>query len=286
MAQDPADRFPSAGDLGRAAVAAAAGRALPGAERSVATGEAAPDTSVSPRQYPADSPPPPQSGSPTYVPPPAPVPPPRVPASAAAPPPPPPAPPAAPAPVPAAAAEPPTGGGGASRRNLLVVAGGAAGIIVLAVIVLAVTGAFGGGGSSKQTTTAATPHKPPPTADLSASYKATIDTGGTLSVQLNGARNALVHLAINMPLSCEDGTDDTFRTTFLSATDTQDLGTDGSFTFSGTAKADNFITGGKVTVSGRLQPDGTGTGTSRMIEHSRQHGRCDSSIGRWTATGS
>ena len=39
----------------RRAVAAAAGRALPAAERSVATGDAAPDTSVSPQQRPVES---------------------------------------------------------------------------------------------------------------------------------------------------------------------------------------------------------------------------------------
>jgi hypothetical protein len=42
LAKDPAHRFPSAGDLGRAATAAGEGRELPRAERSVARGEAAP----------------------------------------------------------------------------------------------------------------------------------------------------------------------------------------------------------------------------------------------------
>lgn len=42
MAKDPADRYPSAGDFGRAAVAAAAGGALAVPERTVAVGEAAP----------------------------------------------------------------------------------------------------------------------------------------------------------------------------------------------------------------------------------------------------
>ena len=46
MAKDPADRFVSAGDLGRAAAAACAGHAPPAAERSVATGAAAPPTQV------------------------------------------------------------------------------------------------------------------------------------------------------------------------------------------------------------------------------------------------
>jgi len=42
MAKDPADRYPSAGDFGRAAVAAAAGGAPAVPERTVAVGEAAP----------------------------------------------------------------------------------------------------------------------------------------------------------------------------------------------------------------------------------------------------
>jgi serine/threonine protein kinase len=42
MAKDPADRFPSAGDLGRAAVAAARGEAVTEPERPVGAGEAAP----------------------------------------------------------------------------------------------------------------------------------------------------------------------------------------------------------------------------------------------------
>jgi serine/threonine-protein kinase len=43
LAKDPAERYPSAGDLGRAALAAARGRALAGPWRSVARGSAAPD---------------------------------------------------------------------------------------------------------------------------------------------------------------------------------------------------------------------------------------------------
>jgi serine/threonine-protein kinase len=44
LAKEPADRYPSAGDLGRAALAAAEGRSVTEAERSVARGEAAPRT--------------------------------------------------------------------------------------------------------------------------------------------------------------------------------------------------------------------------------------------------
>jgi PASTA domain len=42
MAKDPADRYPSAGDLGRAAVAATRGEAVTEPEHVVASGEAAP----------------------------------------------------------------------------------------------------------------------------------------------------------------------------------------------------------------------------------------------------
>jgi hypothetical protein len=54
MAKDPDERYPSAGDLGRAALAAAGRAAAPGPERRVAVGEAAPgdeqETVVSPDQ--------------------------------------------------------------------------------------------------------------------------------------------------------------------------------------------------------------------------------------------
>jgi streptogramin lyase len=43
LSKDPADRFPSAGDLGRAALAAAGRSAAPGPERNVARGAAAPE---------------------------------------------------------------------------------------------------------------------------------------------------------------------------------------------------------------------------------------------------
>jgi serine/threonine protein kinase len=265
MAKDPADRFPSAGDLGRAAVAAAAGRTPPAVERSVATGEAAPDTSVS-------APPPP-------APPPPPV--------AAPPPPPPVAAPPPPAPVLAQAAAPPASPppSSANRRNLLVVAGAGLGVVVLVAAVLAATGAFGGGGGSSKPEPKPAP-KPKPTPDRAAAYKGTIDTGGNLELSLTADRTKLDHLVIKMPLSCADGTDDTFRTSFLSATDTEAVDPEGSFGFEGTAAADKFITGAKVTVDGRLEPNGAGTGTARMVERSREHGRCDSSIGRWTAAGS
>ncbi len=49
LAKDPGERYPSAGDLGRAALAAAGATPPPGPERTVARGEAAPDGSEPPR---------------------------------------------------------------------------------------------------------------------------------------------------------------------------------------------------------------------------------------------
>jgi serine/threonine-protein kinase len=46
LAKEPADRYPSAGDLGRAALAAARGEAVTESERSVAVGPAAPDAAT------------------------------------------------------------------------------------------------------------------------------------------------------------------------------------------------------------------------------------------------
>jgi predicted Ser/Thr protein kinase len=57
LAKDPEERFPSAGDLGRAALAAASGSAIGEPERSVATGEAAPAPPQDTPPAPAESPP-------------------------------------------------------------------------------------------------------------------------------------------------------------------------------------------------------------------------------------
>jgi len=55
MAKKPGERYPSAGDLGRAAVAAAEGEAAVPSERSVATGKAAGETKVPPAETNAPS---------------------------------------------------------------------------------------------------------------------------------------------------------------------------------------------------------------------------------------
>jgi serine/threonine-protein kinase len=55
LAKDPGDRFPSAGDLGRAAAAALSGALVTEPERTVATGQAAPDDT---QPHPPPTPPP------------------------------------------------------------------------------------------------------------------------------------------------------------------------------------------------------------------------------------
>src|SRR3954471_20673466 len=70
MAKKPDDRYPSAGDLGRAALAAAEARDVATGERSVATGEAAPTQGLAAPPLPPPAPatyveaPPPRAGAP------------------------------------------------------------------------------------------------------------------------------------------------------------------------------------------------------------------------------
>ncbi|MEA2481137.1 MAG: hypothetical protein QOJ07_3059 [Thermoleophilaceae bacterium] len=135
LAKLPGERYPSAGDLGRAAVAAAAGAELPGAERSVAIGSAAPAPTAAGAEMPATG-----EAATRMLPPSAPAP---------APPPPayPPAPPPGPPPGPGYYAPPPQRPNRAPLIILLVTVlllGAGAGV-------LAATGAF----SSKKDSTAA-----------------------------------------------------------------------------------------------------------------------------------
>jgi hypothetical protein len=131
MAKEPNDRYLSAGDLGRAAKAAAQAQSLSRAERSVATGEAAPAqaTAVAPRG----------AGETAAA---------RTAAAAG---------PTAAAPSPTTAAAQPTtaapgpGGpparGGGGNRNRLLAIGGA--VLALAVIAVVAILALGGGGDDK-----------------------------------------------------------------------------------------------------------------------------------------
>jgi serine/threonine protein kinase len=141
MAKDPAARFASAGDLGRAAEAALHGQASTIAERSVATGAAAPGQSTV-----ADTPAPGPPTAPTH-----PLPP-LAPAQAHAPPPPAhrPPPPAHSPPPPSPPAPPPSG------PSIGVIAAAIALVAIIGVAVaLLATGTLGGDGDEPDTTSAA-----------------------------------------------------------------------------------------------------------------------------------
>jgi serine/threonine protein kinase len=148
LAKKRADRFPSAGDLARAALAAAGGGIPTQPERIVARGEAAPVPTPAPAPPSVPTPAPEPAAPPTAQPRPRipePSPPPRPPApepavTTPASPPITPAPPRAPAPTPRVPKAEPVRGPRASR---LVLASIGAGIAVL--VALAVAGVFGGG---------------------------------------------------------------------------------------------------------------------------------------------
>jgi hypothetical protein len=171
MAKKPEDRYPSAGDLGRAALAAAEARDVTATpERSVATGEAAPSgvTAVplpppTPETYVQGAAPAQQQ----YTPP------------------------------PAAYVQPPGGPGAPpppGRRNLLPFAIAGAGLVVLAAI-LAVVLSSGGGGDKKPeptvavntTLTTTTPATPTP-APSGGDEKTKADIQLALSTTLKAAR--------------------------------------------------------------------------------------------------
>src|SRR5205085_635717 len=152
MAKKPDDRFPSAGDLGRAALAAAEARDVATSERSVATGEAAPTQGV------PQAPPPVPS---TYVA----APPPAAPAQAGPPPP------------------------QQQRRNLLPFAIAGTVLIVIAAIVAVVASSGGGGGKKPapaptvavNTSTTTTPTTTTPSAPSSGDTKTKADIQLALS---------------------------------------------------------------------------------------------------------
>jgi serine/threonine-protein kinase len=181
MAKKPEDRYPSTGDLGRAAQAAARGADATQVERSVATGDAAPGQAMPPPVVSMPAPPTGVSSSPApTVGPSAPAAPPPPPGYA---PPPPPthggtAGPATPPPQwqPTAAGGPGPGGGSKNRTPLII--GGALAGVALLVLVLALALGGGGGdsGDSKDDTTEAADTTG---ADTNADTSGDTDSSGT-----------------------------------------------------------------------------------------------------------
>jgi serine/threonine protein kinase len=159
MAKKPEDRYPSTGDLGRAALAAAEDRQTTQVERSVATGDAAPEQAMPPPVVAMPAPPPGITSSP------APTAGANAPAAPPPPPgyrPPPPPPPITPTPQPQwqPSGPPPVsrpragtgagagpGGGGPKNRTPLIIGGAVAGVALLGVVAAL---ALGGGGDKKK----------------------------------------------------------------------------------------------------------------------------------------
>jgi hypothetical protein len=157
MAKKPDDRYPSAGDLGRAALAAAEARDVATDERSVATGEAAPTQGV------PQAPPPVPA---TYVD----APPPGAP------------------PVVAPSAQP--------RRNLLPFAIAGTALVVIAAVVAVIASSGGGGGKKPApaptvagTTATAPTTTSTPSAPATGEAKTKADIQLALSTTLKAARS-------------------------------------------------------------------------------------------------
>jgi serine/threonine protein kinase len=192
MAKDPNDRYLSAGDLGRAALAAAEARSVTRAERSVATGDAAPNAATAVHSVPtsADVPaPPPPTGVQT--------------GPGMAPPPPP--------SQPAWQPPPPGGGGAPSGRKWLpfALAGGALAIIAVLLVLL-----LAGGGDDPEPTpavnttptpTATTPADPEAEADIRLGVETTIGALKTkkLDVFCGGLSLRYENAAFGGPGECQ-----------------------------------------------------------------------------------
>ena len=193
MAKNPDDRYLSAGDLGRAVLAAADSRSVTRAERSVATGDAAPTGATAVRNVPAPvAPTPPQ----------APAPPTGVPTGPAYAAPPPSGPPSWP---------PPQGPGSGGRKWLPFAIGG--GALALAAVVAALVLAGGGDDDPGTPTTAVqttptttTPADPEVEADIQLGVETTIGAvkSGQADVFCGGLTLRWVNADFGGPTECEN----------------------------------------------------------------------------------
>jgi serine/threonine protein kinase len=185
MAKEPDERYPSAGDLGRAALAAAEGQQPATPERMVAVGEAAP-AGAAPEPTIREAPAEPTTAAaaepvPAAAPPPPPEPPPPPPTIPRPPAPQPVSPPPPVAPPPPPAAAPPPASPSRGRIALIAVVGVVL-VLGIAAGVLAATGAFSSGESSNTSASTGGGIGPSPTVESTATTNGPISRAAVRGV--------------------------------------------------------------------------------------------------------